>query len=95
MSVSAVARAHDINANLLFNRRKLYRRGLLKIKEESESLLPVKISDALEKRKPAIGHSSKRTIPGTIDIELGHARVRIEGAADPERMRAAVEGLLR
>ena len=32
---------------------------------------------------------------GIIDINLGHARGRIEGAADPECVRAAVEGLMR
>jgi hypothetical protein len=33
--------------------------------------------------------------PGIIDIELGHARVRIEGAADPDCVRAALDGLIR
>ena len=32
---------------------------------------------------------------GTIDIDLGHARVRIEGPVDPDCVRAALEGLIR
>jgi hypothetical protein len=33
--------------------------------------------------------------PGLTDIDLRHARVRIEGAADPASIRAALEGLRR
>jgi len=32
---------------------------------------------------------------GTIDIDLGHARVRIEGPVGPDCVRAALEGLIR
>ena len=31
----------------------------------------------------------------SIDIDLGHARVRIEGAADPDCVRVVLEGLVR
>jgi hypothetical protein len=36
---------------------------------------------------------AKRT--GIIDIDLGHARMRIEGAADPDCVQAALERLIR
>jgi hypothetical protein len=32
---------------------------------------------------------------GRIEIDLGHARVLIEGTADPDCVRAALEGLAR
>jgi transposase len=94
-SVSRVARAHDINANQIFQWRKLYREGRLEAEEPSTSaaLLPVEISS--EVRKSATRRESTTTGSGVIDIDLGHARVRIEGAADPICVRAALEGLLR
>ena len=92
-SVSRIARAYDINANQVFHWRKLYREGLLQVEAASTALLPVRISNRVG--KPATGRESKTSTSGVIDIDLGHARVRIEGAADPDCVRAAVEGLLR
>ena len=91
-SVSVVARAHDVNANQVFGWRKLYREGRLEIPQTMRALVPVKITDAVEKPRP----SHREAKPsGIIDIDLGHARIRIEGAADPACVRAAVEGLVR
>jgi|SRR5579884_183489 len=92
-SVSLVARAHDINANQLFYWRRLYRQGLLRDEQpKGVSLLPVKISGALAERRQT---RSTTTTSGIIDIDLGHARVRVEGSADPDCVRAALEGLVR
>jgi transposase len=91
-SVSQVARAFDINANQLFTWRRLYREGRLEVPAETKALVPVKITDTVATRKIKSTGESK---PGVIDIDLGHARVRVEGAADPECVRAAVEGLVR
>jgi transposase len=92
-SVSVVARAHDVNANQVFGWRKLYREGRLEVPETSSALVPVKITEALKKLPFPSNREAKRS--GIIDIDLGHARVRIEGAADPDCVRAAVEGLIR
>jgi transposase len=92
-SVSRVARAHDINSNQLFHWRKLYREGRLE-PEPSNVLLPVRISASVEKRKPRVNGRAV-SASGFIDIDLGHARVRIEGSADPACVKAALEGLLR
>jgi transposase len=92
-SVSVVARAHDINANQVFGWRKLYREGRLEVPETASALVPVRIADAVKKVRLSAHRETKLT--GIIDIDLGHARVRIEGAADPDCVRAAVEGLLR
>ena len=98
-SVSLVSRAHNVNANLVFKWRKQYREGQLDIaptSNTSNTLLPVKIGDSLPKVPlvPARRRAKMRH-PGIIDIDLGHARVRIEGNADPECLRTALERLVR
>jgi len=96
-SVSLVARAHDVNANQVFKWCKQYREGRLDIARttSSSTLLPVKICDAQPIVRPTpSGRRAKTRRSGIIDIDLGHARVRIEGAADPDCVRAALEGLI-
>ena len=95
-SVSVVARAHDVNANQVFRWRKLYREGQLEVDESTTRLLPVKVTDlAVEKVGEVSRQKSKLKRNGVIDIDLGHARVRIEGAADLDCIRAALAGLIR
>ena len=92
-SVVLVARKHGVNANQVFAWRRMYRNGRLEI-VASAALLPVKISDAI----PTPAQSQRKSKPirrGVIDIDLGHARLRIEGVADPECVRTALESLLR
>jgi hypothetical protein len=71
----------------------MYRNGGLET-VASAALLPVKISDAIAVPVQRRGRS-KLIRRGIIDIDLGHARVRIEGVADPECVRAALQSLLR
>jgi transposase len=94
-SVSKIARARDINANQVFAWRKLYREGRLEIPEGSSALVPVKITEAVGSLRARSHRNIKATRTGVIDIDLGHARIRIEGAADPDCVRAAMEGLIR
>jgi len=92
-SVALVARTHGVNANQLFAWRRMYRGGQLE-SGTSASLLPVQISDAVA--DPAQRRGKPKLVRrGLIDIDLGHARVRIEGVADPECVRAALQILLR
>jgi transposase len=92
-SVALVARTHGVNANQLFAWRRMYRGGHLEI-GDSASLLPVQISDVFP--TPSQSQRKSKTIQrGIIDIDLGHARVRIEGAADLKCVRAALQSLLR
>ena len=94
-SVSVVARAHNVNTNQVFKWRQQYKQGQLE-PDRSEALLPVRISDVTPgPEKSTIRSKCRRKKAGIIDIDLGHARVRIEGAADPECVRAVVEGLNR
>jgi transposase len=92
-SVSRVARAHDVNANQVFHWRRQYRAGWFDEEKKSTALLPVRITAAAVTRK--LGAPARAATAGVIDIDLGHARVRIEGSADPSCVRAALEGLVR
>ena len=94
-SASRVARAHGVNANLVSSWRKLYREGRLEGESRSGLMLPVKVSETLDRGGGRSGNPGRGTTGGTIDIDLGHARVRIEGDADPACVRAALEGLVR
>ena len=95
-SVSLVARAHDVNTNQVFKWRKQYREGRLEIAASSNALLPVKICETPSVVGPTVvRRRGKARRTGIIDIDLGHARVRIEGAADPDCVQAALERLIR
>ena len=97
-SVSQVARAHNVNANQVFQWRRLYRAGLLDEEPaKATALLPVKISNS-GKSLVITGKNTKAnaaTASGATDIDFGYARVGIEGKADPECVRATMEGLRR
>ena len=92
-SVALVARAHDVNANQVFKWRRQYQAGRLE-PSSAATLLPVKISERVSPQNVRRRKSRQKSI-GIIDIDLGHARVRIEGRADPDCVRAALEGLMR
>ena len=93
-SVALVARQNSVNANQVFKWRTQYRKGRLEV-ESATTLVPVKVADAVQPLQPALRKSKKSTTTkfGIIDIDLGHARIRIEGTADPECVRAVLEGL--
>jgi transposase len=94
-SVALVARAHDVNANQLFKWRRQYRAGQLEVDPTSVTLLPVKLATDIERPRTTSRRQSRPKRSGVIDIDLGDVRVRIEGAADPDCVRAALEGLCR
>jgi transposase len=87
-SVAVIARRHGVNANQIFHWRKLLRDGILGAAPASAQLLPVRIAE------PAIeADRFVRPYPGTIHIELGKARVRLEGSVDPGSLRLILEHL--
>ena len=92
-SVALIARTHDVNTNQVFKWRKQYQQGRLEL-TSAASLLPVKVSDGVSPQYMS-RRKSRQKNSGIIDIDLGHARVRVEGRADPDCVRAAVEGLMR
>lgn len=83
-SVAEVARRNGVNANLLFNWRKLYRQGLLGQCREptSATLVPVRVSPA-----PAPRTAGSAVGTGHIEIELpGEVRLHVRGPVDGEAL---------
>lgn len=94
-SVAQIARAHGVNANQVFNWRRLYHAGQLEAESTTSKLLPVKIADVPPVVVATAAKGGEKAASGVIDIDLGHARVRIEGSANPACIRAVMEGLRR
>ena len=91
-SVARVARAHGLNANVVFNWRRLYRDGKFAAEPaQAMKLLPVSIAEheVVESEPEVIAPSY-----GSIHIELsGEIRISVEGNADPAAIRAVLESL--
>jgi transposase len=92
-SVALVARAHGVNANLVFNWRRLYQAGRLGRRGEAK-LLPIEVTPERSLTTTSSG-SSLPCSPATIHIQLQHAQVRIEGSADAMWLRVLLECLQR
>ena len=94
-SVAQIARAHGLNANLVFNWRRLYQQGLL-CGRGTPKLLPVKVT---AESSPALTASwgaacgSPSASAGTIHIQLRSAQVRVEGSIDAGLVRVVLECL--
>ena len=87
-SVALIARKHGINANQVFHWRKLHREGQLG--DGSSAMLPVTIEqDATTDR------SNSAQASGSILIESGRLRLRIEGRPDAETLRVVLAELRR
>jgi transposase len=97
-SVAALAQEHGINANLLFNWRRLHLRAL-----GADALAiapPTLLSVTVQPDTPApttaqVGtHAAPaRASTGTIEIEIGTARVRLRGAVDEASVRSVLRAL--
>ena len=96
-SVARIARAHGVNANLVFNWCKLYRAGRLGRRSEAK-LLPVRVAGE-SSTPPPVSRSEPSDLltvsAGTIHIQLQHAQVRVEGGANPVLLRVLLECLQR
>lgn len=102
-SVSKVARVHGVNANQVFQWRRLYRDGLLDTAASGSELrlLPVAVSD--EARGDVAGRlatgpleavASGGSSTGMIELTLARGQVRIQGAVDVETLRTVLLCLL-
>ncbi len=89
-SVAVIARQHEVNANQVFQWRKLYREGRLDAQPATAELVPVRIADVVGVEQPPV-----KLYSGVIIVELGKARIRIEGAVDAENLRAVLERVVR
>jgi transposase len=89
-SVAAIAQEHGINANLLFNWRRLRLRKEAPAVEEAAppTLLPVKVQmEPATKTSKAI---APRPSSGVIEIDVGATRVRLRGAVDEASVRCVL-----
>jgi transposase len=85
-SVAVIARRHGVNANQVFQWRKLYREGRLDVESTTAPLVPVRIAEVVNgEQLPA------KLCGGVIVVELGRARIRIEGSVDAENLRLVLE----
>jgi transposase len=93
-SIAAVARKHDLNANLLFGWRRLHRRGLLEAQRHaSPPLLPVQItaptltptrrarSQSVTEATPSSKRRSATAEPFVEIVLSEEIRIRLHGAA--------------
>jgi transposase len=76
-SVAQIARRHGVNANQVFQWRRLHAQGLL---EDSDppKLIPVQLS----KQAMALG---------VIELSFAEVQLRIEGAPDPATLRTVLD----
>jgi transposase len=89
-SVARVAREHGINANQVFNWRKLYREGSL---GEDAKLLPVTV---VKQTRPTVAApvATDRTTTGRLWLESPKGCLSIDGQPDPVALRLVLEHLL-
>lgn len=98
-SVSEVAQAHGVNANVVFGWRRLAKRGLLRAPDpESAQLLPVKVESptVLPGKKSASLSVAAGGEHASIEVEFpGGVRVRVCGAVDAGTLKRVFEALPR
>ena len=100
-SVAAIAQEAGVNANLLFNWRRLQLQLQAQVPAVSTAaapvLLPVTVVAAVGRNAPMAPTPSgppPRTAPtGTIEIEINGARVRLRGAVDEASIRTVLRAL--
>jgi transposase len=100
-SVSALAQEHGINANLLFNWRRLHLQAhnldtVVAAPMPMPKLLPVTVRPEMQPpttqpQQPPLARA--RTSTGTIEIEIGNARVRLRGTVDDASVRSVLRTL--
>jgi len=84
--VAVIARRHGVNANQVFHWRKLYREGELDVGPTAAQLVPVRIAEVMSgEPHPGKLHA------GVILVEVGKARIRIEGSVDTDNLRLILE----
>ncbi len=85
-SVAVIARRHGVNANQVFHWRKLYREGRLDGAPPAAQLVPVRIAEVVNDDRPPA-----KLCGGVIVVEVGRARIRVEGSVDAEALRLILE----
>jgi transposase len=93
VSVSKLAQAHQINANMVFGWRREYRAGLLDI-GTAPALLPVAlVTTPKETRSETAPARPAVLATGIIEIAIADAVVRVRGRADVDLLRTIFQSL--
>jgi len=97
-SVSAIALEAGINANLLFTWRRAHRDAAVlaapnSLSTPSPVLLPVTIEVPQREAAAASAPAASRQVSGTIEIDIGGARVRLRGVVDDATVRCVLQTL--
>jgi len=98
VSVAAIAMDSGINANLLFGWRRRHLESLSQAepapgRSPAAVLLPVSIESAPRETHCAPPAPPTRVSGGTIEIEIGSARVRLRGPVDDASLRSVLTAL--
>lgn len=80
LSVAQVARRHGVNANQVFQWRRLYEQGLLE-DEDPPRLIPVQMLE-------------RPSRDGVIELSFAEVQLRIEGTPDAATLRAVLDKVL-
>lgn len=94
VSVARIAREHGVNANQVFSWRRLYEQGRLGVPTlmREDGLLPVVLAPSV----PAANNADANDdADGTIVLELGEVRVRIEGQPNAATLAQVLDRVLR
>lgn len=92
VSVSKLALAHQVNANMVFKWRRDFRAGLLDIKAQAPAtLLPMTLSRAPSQRASAVSAPPIPNGVGMIEIAIAHALVRVRGGVDAVLLKTVIE----
>jgi len=105
-SVAAVARKHEVNANLLFGWRRLYKQGLLDAsREPAATMLPVEVTTptimAARSTKAEASKSRARFVSADPTVPSNHleiewpsgVRVRLQGSVELAVLNAVLVAL--
>ncbi len=94
-SVARVSQRHGVNANQVFQWRRLYQSGLLgATPENAMKLLPVSVTEDAKPDQAEVSVAPTVAATGAIHIELRKGiRISLEGAVDPALVRAVLKSL--
>jgi transposase len=90
ISVSKLALAHQVNANMVFKWRRQYRAGLL---GTAPAFLPVALVAAPKQIAAEAVPPRAAAAEGSIEIRIADAVVRVHGAVDAKVLRTVLQSL--
>jgi transposase len=92
-SVARIAREHGVNANQVFSWRKLFEGALPEpdVSTQEAALLPVVVAAPATAPVPV----PEQPNTGTITLEIGRVRLRIDGQVDPSTLAQILDRVLR